>query len=79
MAVAPNGIAPEQATLIVGMALESAEGEGEHKVTALIGQPRDAIWANMLAKMNQAQADLKARLERLERMNGGFAVSMQIE
>ncbi len=50
------------------LSLESADGKGEHKVTALIGQPRDAVWANMLAKMNQAQADLKARLERLEQL-----------
>ena len=34
----------------------------------MVGQPRDAVWANMLAKMIQAQADLKARLERLERL-----------
>jgi len=30
-------------------------------------------------EMKTENADLKARLERLERMTGGFAVSMQIE
>ena len=66
IAVSKNAITPEQAMLIVGMALESAEGDGEHKVTALVGQPRDAVWANLMTKMNREHADLKARLEALE-------------
>ena len=45
----------------------------------MIGQPRDAVWANMLAKMIQAQADLKARLERLERMIGSYALAARAE
>jgi len=72
-----NAITPEQAALIVGTVLESAEGKGEQKVTTLIGQPRDGVWAGLLSKMAREQreelglvkaenADLKARLERLE-------------
>ena len=45
----------------------------------MIGQPRDAIWENMLAKMNQAEADLKARLERLERTIGSYALAVKAE
>ena len=45
----------------------------------MIGQPRDAVWANMLAKMNQAQADLKARLERLEQRIGSYVLAVKAE
>jgi hypothetical protein len=68
IAVSKNAIGLEQAMLIVGMALESAQGEGENRFSVLVGQPRDAVWANLVAKRDTQLADLKARLERLEQM-----------
>lgn len=63
IAVGLEDLTAEQAAQIVGRALESGNG-GE--VNALVGLPRDAVWAALLQQKDTRISALEARLAALE-------------
>ena len=55
-----------QAHLVIGQALTDAQGTGEQQVLALVGQPHDTLWANLLSHKEAELAALETRLSHLE-------------
>jgi hypothetical protein len=70
-AVSPSSITLAETRQIVGEVLEGATGQGEHSITILVGQPRDALWAGLLSAQEAQLASITARLSALEGSDNG--------